>query len=45
MRRISIARRKLSNLRHADDTTLLAEAEEELIELIANIEKISEKQH
>ena len=27
---IKIARRNISNLRHADDTTLMAESEEEL---------------
>ena len=28
---IKIARRNINNLRHADDTTLMAESEEELI--------------
>ena len=31
---ISIARRNINNLRYADDTTLMAESEEELKELL-----------
>ena len=32
--RIKIARRNINNLRHADDTTLLAESEEKLKNLL-----------
>ena len=32
--RIKIARRNISNLRYADDTTLMAESEEELKSLL-----------
>ena len=35
--RIKIARRKISNLRYADDTTLMAESEEELKNLLMEV--------
>ena len=41
--RIKIARRKSNNLRYADDTTLMAESEEELKSLLMNVEEESEK--
>ena len=40
---IKIARRNISNLRYADDTTLMAESEEELKSLLMNLKKESEK--
>ena len=40
---IKIARRNISNLRHADDTTLMAESEEELKSLLMRVEEESEK--
>ena len=40
---IKIARRKINNLRYADDTTLMAESEEELKSLLMKVEKESEK--
>ena len=40
---IKIAERNLSNLRHADDTTLLAESEEELKSLLIKVKEESEK--
>ena len=40
---IKIARRNLNNLRYADDTTLMAESEEELKSLLMNVKKESEK--
>ena len=40
---IKIARRNLNNLRYADDTTLMAESEEELKSLLMNIKLESEK--
>ena len=40
--RIKIARRNVNNLRNADDTTLMAESEEELKSLLMNM-KESEK--
>ena len=39
---IKIARRNIHNLRHADDTTLMAESEEELKSLLMKV-KESEK--
>ena len=39
---IKIARRNISNLRYADDTTLMAESEEELKSLLMKV-KESEK--
>ena len=40
---IKIARRNISNLRYADDTTLLAECEEELKSLLIKVNEESEK--
>ena len=40
---IKIARRNINNLRYADDTTLLAESEEELNSLLMNVKEESEK--
>ena len=40
---IKIARRNVSNLRYADDTTLLAESEEELKSLLMKVKEESEK--
>ena len=40
---MKIARRNINNLRYADDTTLMAESEEELKSLLMNMEKESEK--
>ena len=36
---IKIARRNISNLRYADDTTLMAESEEELKSLLAKVKE------
>ena len=36
---IKIARRNISNLRYADDTTLLAESEEELKSLLMKVKE------
>ena len=41
--RIKIARRNISNLRYADDTTLMAESEEELKSLLMKVKEESEK--
>ena len=41
--RIRIAGRNINNLRYADDTTLMAESEEELKSLLMNMKKESEK--
>ena len=41
--RIMIARRNINNLRHADDTTLMAESEEELKSLLMKVKEESEK--
>ena len=41
--RITIARRNISNLRYADDTTLVAESEEELKSLLIKVKEESEK--
>ena len=41
--RIKIARRNISNLRYADDTTLTAESEEELKNLLMKMKEESEK--
>ena len=38
-----IARRNINNLRYADDTTLMAESEEELKSLLMKVKKESEK--
>ena len=40
---IKIARRNISNLRYADDNTLMAESEEELNSLLMKVKKESEK--
>ena len=40
---IKIARRNINNLRYADDTTLMAESEEELKSLLMNVKVESEK--
>ena len=40
---IKIAGRNLNNLRHADDTTLMAESEEELKSLLMKVKEESEK--
>ena len=39
---IKIARRNISNLRYADDTTLMAESEEELKNLLMKVKVESE---
>ena len=41
--RIKIAGRNISNLRYADDTTLMAESEEELKSLLMKLKEESEK--
>ena len=41
--RIKIARRNINNLRDADDTTLMAESEEELKSFLMKVEEESEK--
>ena len=41
--RIKIARRNINNLRYADDTTLMAESEEELKSLLMKVNEESEK--
>ena len=40
---IKIARRNINNLRYADDTTLMAESEEELKSLLTKVKEESEK--
>ena len=40
---IKIARRNINHLRHADDTTLMAESEEELKSLLMKVKEESEK--
>ena len=40
---IKVARRNINNLRHADDTTLIAEREEELKSLLMKVKEESEK--
>ena len=40
---IKIARRNISNLRYADDTTLMAESEEELKSLLMKVKEENEK--
>ena len=39
---IKIARRKINNLRNADDTTLMAESEEELMSLLMKVKRKGE---
>ena len=41
--RIKISRRNINNLRYADDTTLMAESEEELKSLLMKVKEESEK--
>ena len=41
--RIKIARRTINNLRYADDTTRMAESEEELKNLLMKVKEESEK--
>ena len=40
---IKIAGRNINNLRYADDTTLMAESEEELNSLVMKVKEDSEK--
>ena len=40
---IKIAKRNINNLRYADDTTLMAESEEELRSLMLKVKKESKK--
>ena len=40
---IKIARRHINKLRYADDTTLMAESEEELKNLLMKVKEASEK--
>ena len=41
--RMKIAGRKINNLRYADDTTLMAECEEELKSLLIKVKEESDK--
>ena len=41
---IKIARRNANNLRHADDSTLMAKSEEELKNLLVKVKKESDQQ-
>ena len=41
--RIKIARKNIKNLRHADDTTVMAESDEELKNLLMKVKEESEK--
>ena len=40
---IKISRKNINNLRYADDTTFMAESEEELKSLLMNVKEWSEK--
>ena len=40
---IKIARRNINNLRYADDTTLMADSEEEIQSLLMKVKEESEK--
>ena len=40
---IKVARRNINNLRYADDTTLMAESEEELKSLLMSVKQGSER--
>ena len=40
---IKISRRNINNLRHTDDTTLMAESQEELKSLLMKVREESEK--
>ena len=42
---IKIARRNINNLRYADDSTLMAESEEELKSFLMKVKEESEKAH
>ena len=42
---IKIARRNISNLRYADDTTLMVEVKEELKSLLMKVKEVGLKQH
>ena len=42
---IKISERNINNLRYADDTTLMAESEEELKSLLMKVKEESEKAH
>ena len=42
---IQIAGRNISNFRYADDTTLMAESEEELKNLLLKVKKLVKTQH
>ena len=42
---IKIAGRNINNLRYADDTTLMAESEEELKSLLMKVKEESQKVH
>ena len=39
---VKTAGRNINNLRYADDTTLMAESEEELKSLLMNVKEVSE---
>ena len=41
--RIKMASRNVTNLRYADDTTLMAESEEELKSFLMKVKEVSEK--
>ena len=41
--RIKISRRNINNLRYADDTTLMAESEEDLKSLLMKVKEENEK--
>ena len=41
--RIKVVRRNINNLRYADDTTLMAESEEELKNLLMKVKEENEK--
>ena len=41
--RIKIARRNINNLRHEDDTSLMAESEEELESLLLKVKEVMKK--
>ena len=41
--RLTIARRNINNLRYADDTTIMAESEEELKSLLMKVKEESEE--
>ena len=43
MKQIKIAKRNINNPRYADDTTLMAESEEQLKSLLIKVEEETEK--